>query len=128
LQATKRFVNLRGRHGAGAPVIFGHQEHALAVAVLERLTHTDFAGAVMIIARVIEERDASIDSAPHNADAPALLLRHAHVIAAQTESGNTLAGGPEVSIDHPVGCLRIKLRGDLKSREHCQQFASFHVS
>jgi hypothetical protein len=49
------------------------------------------------------------------------------VITAQTKSGNTLAGGPEVPVDHPAGCLRIKFRGDLESREHFQQITPFHV-
>ena len=49
------------------------------------------------------------------------------VVAAQAEGRNTLAGGPEVPVDHPAGCLSVKICGNLKGRQGRQKFTSFHA-
>src|SRR6185295_16372045 len=69
----------------------GHQEHAIP-AVRERFAHDVFRRAVVVLPRVVHERDAGVDRRVRDADAFALGACHRQVIAAETEGRHAYAG------------------------------------
>ncbi len=102
LQAAERFIDLRGGGFFGLAVDFGHEESLLAVAVAERLAHTDFAVAAVVVPAVVEEIDATVEGGADDFDAVLFVGLHADVIATEANNGDALAGAAEFAIGNAV--------------------------
>jgi glyoxylase-like metal-dependent hydrolase (beta-lactamase superfamily II) len=95
-QPPERVLELAHGDLAVAPVRadLRHQERLLATAG-EGLAHSLFAHAVVVVPRVVEERDARVDGLVHQADGVGVGLRHDHVPAAHAENRHAHAGAAE---------------------------------
>src|SRR5581483_4696710 len=117
LESLERLVDLLGRLLLRPAVDLGHQEHFVAVAVLERLTHPLLAGALVVIPRVVHERDAGVDGRADDRDALLLGLLRADVEPADADGRHLDASAAERAVAHAVadGFLR-RAEGDLAGR------------
>src|SRR5207302_5815638 len=86
LQAAQRFIELPHRLLFRSTIYLGHQEHLVAVAVAQRLADADLAGSGVVVPRVVEEVDAAIDGAAHDAERQLLVHgRQAKMPAAESD-------------------------------------------
>ena len=103
LEALEGLVDLLRGRSLGASVDLRHQEHLVAIAAGQRLAHTHFARAIVIVPTVIEEGNAAVDRPPDQLNGVLLRERRlADVVSAQTDGGHALAGAAEGAVDHPV--------------------------
>jgi len=91
LQPPQRLLELPHRSPGIAAVRadLGHQEHAVAT-ILDRLPHPHLALAVVILPRVVEERDAGIDRGVHDLDGFAFGADLADVVPAERQRRDEL--------------------------------------
>jgi hypothetical protein len=65
-----------------ARVDLSHEEHPLAVAVAQGLTHAQLTAALVVIPTVVHKRDAPVDGPSNQGDAVLLVRRQANMIPA----------------------------------------------
>ena len=106
LEPAQALINLFGRHVLHLAVELGHQENLLAVAILERLAHADFADAVVVVPAVVHEVDAVVDGSADDADALLLVTLHADVKTAETDEGDLFSAAPQRAVRHFARCRR----------------------
>ena len=96
LEAAQAFFEIALAAGVVALAVLGHQEDLLAVTVGGEGVAHDFLGAtVVIVPSVVEEVDALIDRAVHDAVGFLLVLDRADVPAAEANDRDLLVGAPE---------------------------------
>src|SRR5208283_4858343 len=88
LQPLQALIDLLRRAGPAVAVDFGHQEDLVAIAIAQCRPHPALALAGVIVPAVVHEVDAAIDGGTNDADRFLRILRHRHVVAAQTHDGN----------------------------------------
>ncbi len=74
LQPAQRFIHLARCRFLGASIYLGHQKRPLPVAVPQRFPHADLALPLVVIPRIVHEREAAVDRCPHDANALVLIL------------------------------------------------------
>ena len=80
-----------------------HEEH-LATAAGERLAHAHFTLALVILPRVVHERDAGVDRRMDDADRFTLGPDGDEMKSAEPQRGDEFAGSPERSARDVDGC------------------------
>jgi hypothetical protein len=125
LQPAKRVVELAHRDVCTPAVRahFGHEENLIAPAG-ERLAHTLFALSVVVLPRVVHERDARVDGGVNQAGAFALRPDESEMPSPQSDRRDSFAGRAERAardwfVDGP-GLARGRMRrsGSLGPRCH----------
>ena len=75
-------------------------KNLVAVTVLERLARAQFAGAEVVVPRIVHERDPPVDCAAHQLDRFLLSGNFPEVKSAHANEGNHHARVAEGTIDH----------------------------
>ena len=100
-EAGETFLDLAHGGLLGAPVDLGHLENLVtAVVLLVRLAGAEFAGAQVVVPRVVHEGDAMVDGGVDEPDRLGLGAGFAQVETAHADQGNHLAGGAERTVNH----------------------------
>src|SRR5271156_3985365 len=122
LQPAQRFVYLLGRALFGAAVNLGHQESFLAVTILQRFAHADFAFAAVVVPAVVQEIDAFIEPGANDAYAFLHVTLPGEVISAEAYAGHFFAGVAERAVGDAVphvsgrvGRRRVRVRMGVRS-------------
>src|ERR1700730_13016125 len=98
LEPPQRVVDLTSSGGFGASVDLGHQKRFLAVSVAQRVAHTDFTLAAVVVPAVVEKIDALIEARTDDAN-PFLRIRLvAQMIATEPYERNFFAAATQGSI------------------------------
>src|SRR5438045_2873422 len=93
LQSAERVVELSRRLLLRSAIDLRHQKDLVAVSVAKCLPHSDLAGALVVVPRVVHEVDAAIDGAVHDAKSELLAYgRQAKVPAAEADRGYPFFG------------------------------------
>jgi hypothetical protein len=96
LQAPERLLELadRGLAIAAVRADLGHQEDLVAAAA-ERFAHEGLAASLVVLPRVVHERDAGVHGLLHEADGLLPAPERAEVEAAETEDADLDTGAAE---------------------------------
>ncbi len=100
LQTLERLIDLLGRRLARAAVDFRHQKYFVAITVFQSVSHSPFALTVVVVPRVIEERDAAIDTGADNSRGFIGVFHAADVETADADERYLNAGASQFAVKH----------------------------
>jgi hypothetical protein len=115
LQAPQRFLNLISGGLFFSFFNLRHEKSLLPVAIAQGLAHADFALPVVVVPRVVEEIDTTVERGANDADTFLLVLLHAEVVAAKADHGNLFAGATKRA---PGDARRLSLGVMVAKRSH----------
>ena len=67
LQSPERLLQLKVVSRFGSAIHLRHQENLAAIAVVQCLTHADFANSVVVVPAIVHKGNAAIDCSSHQA-------------------------------------------------------------
>src|SRR5579859_957341 len=102
LQSLQGFVNLPCGGLLGATVYLGHEENLLTVTVAQSLSHSDFAGAPIIVPAVVHEREPTVDGTADDRNALRFVSLFSDMIPAQADGRDLLSSPPQSALGHSL--------------------------